>query len=384
MKKLVNLDIRSTDIDSGLEYLPENVKKIHCDSLKEDSSCWKIQNQLKDYAFYRQEVSVYGYNYRSYDYQAWRKDNQKLIAKVQQEDSVSPTQKWLDSTYSKKERISMKQLLISDENLTGHLDLTDFINLEEINITLTQITSLNLVSLNKLNKLRCSLNKLFDIDLTLCSNIAEFYCHGNYLNSLDFLASLDSKKLRKLSIRSNNFSLSDLSPFGRFVNLEYLGLGNDWYEESVEKINRGIYNHFVGSLRPLQKMSNLRELDISNTDIDSGLECLPESIKYFECLANVRENAKIELIEQELKKFGEPKWEREKKIFNFSHLLPYWKKIILKKWNLSNSRILVILSLKKAPKNIKLANNNPKSFNPRHGRQINNPYHCFFPYFSKP
>lgn len=121
----------------------------------------------------------------------------------------------------------MKQLLISDENLTGHLDLTDFINLEEINITLTQITSLNLVSLNKLNKLRCSLNKLFDIDLTLCSNIAEFYCHGNYLNSLDFLASLDSKKLRKLSIRSNNFSLSDLSPFGRFVNLEYLGLGND-------------------------------------------------------------------------------------------------------------------------------------------------------------
>lgn len=54
-------------------------------------------------------------------------------------------------------------------------------------------------------------------------------------------------------------------------------------------------------------MSNLRELDISNTDIDSGLECLPESIKYFECLANVRENAKIELIEQELKKFGEPK-----------------------------------------------------------------------------
>ncbi|MEG7978377.1 MAG: hypothetical protein NY202_00155 [Mollicutes bacterium UO1] len=69
LKKLANLDIRSTDIDNGLEYLPKNVKKIHCDSLKEDSACWKIQKELKNYTFRRQETSAYGYKYKVYDFQ---------------------------------------------------------------------------------------------------------------------------------------------------------------------------------------------------------------------------------------------------------------------------------------------------------------------------
>jgi len=42
-------------------------------------------------------------------------------------------------------------------------------------------------------------------------------------------------------------------------------------------------NRFKGSLKPLRNSSNLEELHIDNTDIDEGLEYLPESVEIIYC-----------------------------------------------------------------------------------------------------
>jgi len=42
-----------------------------------------------------------------------------------------------------------------------------------------------------------------------------------------------------------------------------------------------LYIKFNGSLRPLRNLSKLKTLHIENTNIDSGLEYLPENINHF-------------------------------------------------------------------------------------------------------
>jgi len=75
--------------------------------------------------------------------------------------------------------------------------------------------------------------------------------------------------LRRLDCSVNNLQ-QDLSFLSHLVNLEELEIKG---------------NHFFGSLEPLQKLNKLKKLDISNTDIDSGLEYLPEGVKLFCCFA---------------------------------------------------------------------------------------------------
>jgi len=50
-----------------------------------------------------------------------------------------------------------------------------------------------------------------------------------------------------------------------------------------EKIRQGIRNRFYGSLKLLKNMTKLEKLNIANTDINSGLKYLPDSLKDFDC-----------------------------------------------------------------------------------------------------
>ena len=79
--------------------------------------------------------------------------------------------------------------------------------------------------------------------------------------------------------------------FTNFVNLQRLYVSG---------------NPFYGSLKPLKNLNNLREIGIADTDVDSGLEYLPDSLKSFACSSNLRKDAKVKTIIQELKKYGEP------------------------------------------------------------------------------
>src|SRR5205809_4909499 len=91
-------------------------------------------------------------------------------------------------------------------------------------------------------------------------------------------------------MRNNNLNPSNLTIFSQFSNLEHLLIGNS----GKNKINQGIYNHFHGSLEPLKDLNKLDYLSISNTDIDSGFEYLPDSlIRIFDYNTELRPNCKL-------------------------------------------------------------------------------------------
>jgi hypothetical protein len=73
LKKLKFLDIESTDINSGLEYLPGTLKKFLCNG--------KLEVPLKNY-FMNDENRVY------YDYSVWRKNNLDLIKQIQMNEKL--------------------------------------------------------------------------------------------------------------------------------------------------------------------------------------------------------------------------------------------------------------------------------------------------------
>jgi len=47
-------------------------------------------------------------------------------------------------------------------------------------------------------------------------------------------------------------------------------------------------------------LSKLEKLDISNTDINDGLECLPNSMKQIACFTTKKPDSKVKKIEQKL------------------------------------------------------------------------------------
>ncbi|CAB4377945.1 unnamed protein product [Rhizophagus irregularis] len=87
--------------------------------------------------------------------------------------------------------------------------------------------------------------------------------------------------LRIISLidNNNNIKPTTLDFLRPFVNLKNLSLNSYVNLKQLE----GSYNQFYGSLKPLENLSKLKELNISNTDIDSGLEFLSESIEIFRC-----------------------------------------------------------------------------------------------------
>jgi len=110
-------------------------------------------------------------------------------------------------------------------------------------------------------------------------NLRELDCPNNKIIFLDVS---DCKRLTTVSVNRNY--LSDLSIFSCLVNLECLYISN---------------NLFSGSLAPLKSLRKLRKLDIANTNIDSGLEYLSDSIESFHCgERKYRSKARVELIKK--------------------------------------------------------------------------------------
>jgi len=61
---------------------------------------------------------------------------------------------YLNNNYPKVIRGSIVELLISHQSLTGHLDLSDFINLKRLDCSHNQLESLNLVNNNLLEEVK--------------------------------------------------------------------------------------------------------------------------------------------------------------------------------------------------------------------------------------
>ncbi|KLL03576.1 MAG: serine/threonine protein kinase [Mycoplasmataceae bacterium RV_VA103A] len=192
-------------------------------------------------------------------------------------------QEWLDKNYPKEQREFLEELKIADNNLEGELDLRDF---------------------PKLKRLFCHGNdKITKLILLPESNLELIDAGYNLLTDLVFLDNLDPRKLKILKIHQNNIQEQDLSCFSRFTNLTELAIGNCYNYGGVEAINNGIYNKFYGSLQPLQNLSKLETLTIWNSNVDSGLEYLPESLKIINCSNEGLPNSGCRNLLKQLEKY---------------------------------------------------------------------------------
>ncbi|CAJ0836760.1 8500_t:CDS:2 [Entrophospora sp. SA101] len=83
----------------------------------------------------------------------------------------------------------------------------------------------------------------------------------------------------------------------------------DFLKTQTKKIREEVKSlRFYGSLEYLKNMSKLESFQIDNTDVgDSGLEYLPQRLEHFNCLSYKNPEPRVKIIEQELRKYGEPK-----------------------------------------------------------------------------
>jgi len=147
--------------------------------------------------------------------------------------------------------------------------------------------TLSIINCLGLNYINCDSNQLTELVLVDNLNLKELHCYNNFLTNLDLS---QNAKLEVLNVDDDNFQSLDF--LTHLINLRKLCLGN--YNQA--RIQQGIYNRFIGSLEPLKNMNELEEVYISNTDLDSGVEYLPDGVKKIFCSADVRKDAKCQAI----------------------------------------------------------------------------------------
>jgi len=151
-------------------------------------------------------------------------------------------------------------------------------NLNELDCSGNNLTSLNLNNCSQLKAISCHDNQLTNLDLSNCTGLVKLDSVDNELTNL--VLPKDASNLKTLYLSNNNFH-QDLSFLKEAVNLEKLFLAN---------------NKFTDSLEPLKEIGRLRTLSISNTNINSGLEYLSNSVEYFSCSANLGKDTKCQAI----------------------------------------------------------------------------------------
>jgi Leucine-rich repeat (LRR) protein len=153
-------------------------------------------------------------------------------------------------------------------------------------------------NLPKLNYFHANNCQLTDVRISNCPNIDYLNVANNLLTNTRFLNYLNPEKLNVLSIHTNNFTKQDLEFLNKFSELKNLFLDN----ADQTKFKKGIYNKFYGSLQSLQNLTKLEILSIGNTDVDDGLECLPDSFRKIGLTAVWQAETSCSKILQELEK----------------------------------------------------------------------------------
>jgi len=123
-----------------------------------------------------------------------------------------------------KRREEIEELDISEQNLTGSLNLTGFSNLKKLDCSQNQLTSLDLSHCPNLTELRCERNNLTSLDLTSSPNLTWLVC---YDNQLTYLILPRENKLTWLECQENpNLKSAFLLNINQ-RKMEWLGLDGD-------------------------------------------------------------------------------------------------------------------------------------------------------------
>lgn len=264
---------------------------------------------------------------------------------------ISGVYSFSGENYAKKRR-EITELSLCGQNLTGSLDVSDFVSLEKLDCQKNKLTSLIIPRNNKLRELYCFENNIVKLDLKNCLELRKLSCYRNQLSEIIFP---EHNKLEIIFVSNNlisYFNYQACNPatitqlhlwnnnslyrvnivvFSHLTNLESLRIGADRKIET-EKDN---YNPFYGSLKSLKDLIKLKELSIDNTDIDKGLEYLPESLEkfyydFYDDAYKVKEIGKI-LVEQAdlFEVYNPDNWKVYLKMFIESN----WKELLEREIN---------------------------------------------------
>ena len=302
--KLEEIDFSYNKLEEvNLKELP-NLKKLDCSDNKL-ADLGLSSEKLK----YLEEINISNNDDLSELDRKLKKDNSFIFHNnkyVKKQDA----QKWLNENfpedgvskfpgYEDLERSKIKELNISERGLVGELDLSGFTSLEELDCSSNELKKLDIDSCLELRIINCLENQLTNLDLSNFSQLEEITCRDNLLTDIRYPSNF--QKLTSLSIRNNNLSEQDISIFKNFTNLkDYLWIGNN----DKEKIKKGIYNRFYGSLKSLEKLTKLESIHISNTDVNEvDIKSLSENLpnlKEIQCSVEERPTSKLKEIKEEL------------------------------------------------------------------------------------
>jgi Leucine-rich repeat (LRR) protein len=182
-------------------------------------------------------------------------------------------------------------------HLEGSLNLNGFINLKKLDCSLHYaLESLDISQCSSLVTLNCGGNNLKELDISNCQHLTKLNCSDNELSEFNSIIFNDPTKITHLNIMSNNLLESDLTYFSKFTNLIVLKIGT-YDKETMEEYD--YYNDWYGSLEPLKNLTKLTLLNIDGTNIDNGLEYLPESLeKISYCRTSDQGNDNNEITEK--------------------------------------------------------------------------------------
>ena len=90
-----------------------------------------------------------------------------------------------DDGISRNEAKLVKSLNLTDEGISSFDEISYFYNLEELNISSNQISSIDLSSLKNLKKLVCPNNQLSKLDISQNEALISLSCYKNKLDTLD-------------------------------------------------------------------------------------------------------------------------------------------------------------------------------------------------------
>src|SRR5688572_27907208 len=134
------------------------------------------------------------------------------------------TKEYLLSLFPDK---SVKELKLSNKNLIGDLDLSEYTHLESADFSIDEIgvvklaanikelrcsrnklTNLDVSSCSQLEVLRCDSNQIVNLDVTKNKNLSQFVCSHNKIEGLDVK---ENKKLTNLNVSHNQLDNLDVS-----------------------------------------------------------------------------------------------------------------------------------------------------------------------------
>jgi Leucine-rich repeat (LRR) protein len=246
-----------------------------------------------------------------------------------------------------KENKKLTNLNVFHNQLTD-LDVSLLVELERINATKNNLTTLTVTPLEKLININISGNKITDLDVSKCLSLEYLNLPNNKVSTIDTsnlekliaidfsgnpISSINCTNLRSLeTIDFSSSSITNIDFLDELPNPKKItsinisnnsGLSNDCYSNGFDKFFnlQGLdlsQNNFSGSLETLRYLRWLEFLNISDTNIESGLEFLPVSIPSSGFLFfSSEERFKVKKIEQELEPFsGElEKWQESQSTF---------------------------------------------------------------------